>query len=83
MVEHGDQAARRPQRQEQQPQQRRLAGARGPGEELERMRLDLEIEVAQDLRSQPVAQADILESDHAVLPSGPPKADTIRPIGTG
>ena len=29
------------------------------------MRLDAEGEVAQDLRPQPIAQADILESDHA------------------
>ena len=55
------------QRQEQQAQQRGLAGAGGAGEELEGMRLDAEGEVAQDLRPQAVAQADILESDHAPL----------------
>ena len=67
MAEQGDQPARRPQRQEQQPQQRGLAGAGRAGEELERMRLDAEREVAQDLRPQPVAQADIFESDHPAL----------------
>ena len=67
VAEQGDQAARRLQRQEQQPQQRGLAGAGRAGEELERMRLDAEGEVAQDLRPQAVAQADILESDHARL----------------
>ena len=40
------------------------------------MRLDAEGEVAQDLRPHPVAQADILESDHTCLRSvvqgGPP-----------
>ena len=30
------------------------------------MRLDAEAEVAQDLRPEPVAQAHVLESDHAV-----------------
>ena len=39
----------------------------GPGEELEGMRLDAEREVAQDLRPQAVAQADVLESDHTPL----------------
>ena len=67
VVEHGDQAARRLERQEQHAQQRGLAGARWPGEELEGVALDAEAEVAQNLRAEPIAQADILESDHAVL----------------
>ena len=74
VAELGDQAARRLERQEQQPQQRGLAGAGGPGQELERMRLDAEREVAQDLRAQPIAQADVLKSDHTPLRSNSPKA---------
>ena len=42
VAEQRDEAARRPQRQEQQAQQRGLARARGPGQELERMRIDPE-----------------------------------------
>ena len=38
------------------------------------MRLDAEREVAQDLRPQAVAQADVLESDHARLRSIPVQA---------
>ena len=38
VAEQIDEAAGRPQRQEQQPQQRGLAGAGRPGEELEGMR---------------------------------------------
>ena len=37
------------------------------------MRLDLEVEVAQDLGPEPVPQSHVLESDHAVSPSGPPE----------
>ena len=73
MAEQRDQPARRPQRQEQQPQQRGLAGAGRAGEELERMRLDAEGEVAQDLRPEPVAQAYVLESDHVRPPPRCPR----------
>ena len=66
MAELGDQAAGRLQRQEQQPQQRGLAGARGAGEELEGVRLDAKAEVAQDLGPEAIAQSDVLESDHAL-----------------
>ena len=69
MIEHADQAAGRPQRQQHQPQQRGLAGAGRAGEELEGMPADPEIEVAQHLGAEPIAQADILEPDHAVLRS--------------
>jgi hypothetical protein len=31
------------------------------------MRIDPEAQVAQDLRSEPIAQADILESNHVIL----------------
>src|SRR5665647_3068655 len=49
MAELGDQPARGFQRQEQQPQQRSLAGAGRTGEELEGMRLDAERAVLRDL----------------------------------
>src|ERR1700740_3258961 len=67
MTELGDQAPRRPHRQKKQPQQRGLASAGRPGEELKRMRVDTEREVAQDLGPKPIAQAHILESDHPPL----------------
>ena len=38
------------------------------------MTFDLEAEVAQDLGAEPIARADILKSDHAVLRTGPPPA---------
>src|SRR5208282_1047762 len=67
LVEHRDQTACRPQRQEQHAKERRFAGAGWSGEELERLNVNTEGQVAQNLRAEPIAQADILESDHAVL----------------
>src|SRR6266481_4940457 len=75
MAEQIDQPAGRPQRQEQQFQQRRLAGARRPGEELEGMGWDQEVEVAQDLLPQSVSQSDIFEPNQAQLRS------TLGPAG--
>ena len=72
MPEQRDQAAGRADRKEEQPQQRGLAGAGRPGQELERMRLDPEREITQHLRPEPVTQANILESDHAPAPVSPP-----------
>src|SRR6202043_193288 len=69
MAEQVDQAAGRPQRQEQQPQQRGLAGAGRAGEELEGVGRDLETKVAQNLRAKPVAQSDIFEPNQAQLRS--------------
>ena len=69
VAEQVDQAAGRPQRQEQQLQQRGLAGAGRPGEELEGMGRNLETEVAQNLRAEPVAQSDIFEPNQAQLRS--------------
>ena len=66
-AEERDQPAGRLHGQEDQPQQRRLAGARRAGQELERVRLDREGEVAQDLRPHAVAHADILELNHRPL----------------
>ena len=71
-AEDGDEAPGRLQRQQDEPQQRRLAGSRRAGEELERMRLDAEAEVLENLRPHAVAQADILETHHcALLPLSP------------
>ncbi len=67
MAELGNQPPRRLHRQKQKPQQRGLAGARRAREKLEGMRINAEREVAQNLRSQPVAQANVLESDHPPL----------------
>src|SRR5436190_9608152 len=81
MIEYADQAARRPQRQEHHAQERGLPGAGGAGEELKRTPFDAERDVAQNLRSEPVAQAHILEPDHAVLrrllPRGQPAAGAV------
>src|SRR6202020_1161538 len=64
-----DQATGRPQRKEQQPQQRGLAGSRGAGEKLEGMGGNGETEVAQNLRAEPVAQSDIFEPNQVQLRS--------------
>src|SRR6202035_5864817 len=69
MAEQINQAAGWAQRQEQQPQQRGLAGAGGAGEELEGMGGDQEIKVAQNLRAKPVTQSDIFEPNQAQLRS--------------
>src|ERR1700694_4697494 len=69
MAEQVDQAAGRPQRQEQQLQERGLAGAGRTGEELEGVGRNCEIEVAQNLRAKPVTQADIFEPNQAQLRS--------------
>jgi hypothetical protein len=55
VAEYGDKTARRPQRQKQHAQERGLACPRGPGQELERMGFDPERQIAQDLRSKPIA----------------------------
>jgi len=69
LIEQGDQAARRLERQKQQAQQRGLAGAGGAGEKLERVGGDQEGEVAQNLRAEPVPQTDIFEPNQAQLRS--------------
>src|SRR6185437_6690313 len=55
----------RPQRQEQEPQQGGLPRAGRAGEKLEGMGRNLEAEVAQNLRAEPVAQTDIFEPDQS------------------
>src|SRR3954453_18463263 len=72
MAEQRDQPARRPQREEQETQQRALAGAGGAGEELERTGVDAEGEVAQDLGTEAIAQSYMLEPDHVPLPPRTP-----------
>ena len=58
-------AAGRPHRQEQDPQQGGLPRAGRAGEKLEGMGRNLEAEVAQNLRAEPVAQTDIFEPDQS------------------
>jgi hypothetical protein len=64
MPEQIDEAPRRPQRQENEAQQGRLTGARRPGQELERLPLDGETNILEDLSAHPIAKANIFESDH-------------------
>ena len=67
VIEQRNQSPGRLERQEQQAQQRTLAGAGGAAEKLERARRNVEREVAQNFGAEPVAQSDILELNHAVL----------------
>ena len=62
-AEQTDEAARRLQREQDELQQGRLAGARGAGQELERLRLDAKADVLEDLAAHAVAQADVFECD--------------------
>src|SRR3984957_689408 len=87
VAEQVDQPAGRPQRQEQQPQQRGLAGAGRAGEELEGVGGDLETEVAQNLRAEPVTQSDIFEPNQAQLrlmwgATGTPKPEAPGPLAS-
>src|SRR5262249_18373442 len=60
--------------------QRGLAGAGRPGQELKRMGLDLEIQVAQDFGAESVPQSHVFESDHAAaLPTGCPPLPATAP----
>src|SRR5262249_53256206 len=67
VAEQRHQPARGPQREKQQTQKRGLAGARGPGEELERTLIDTERKIAQDLGTEAIAQAHVFEPDHLPL----------------
>ena len=69
--EQRDQPAGRLQREQDQPQQRGLSGARRAGEELEALRPDREGDVLQDLGPEVVAQAHILETDQTRLQALP------------
>ena len=68
-VEHADQAARRLQRHEQQAQKRRLAGARGAGQELERLFRNVEGQVPEDFRAHAVTQTDIFKMNQRAAQS--------------
>ena len=63
--EDGDQTAGRLQRHEQQAQQRRLAGAGGPGEKVKRTGKQVKGDVAQDFGTAAIAQSDPVKSNHA------------------
>src|SRR5262249_14295695 len=71
VAEQRDQPARGPQREKQQTQKRGLAGARGPGEELERTLIDTERKIAQNLGTEAIAQAHVFEPDHLPLRTRP------------
>ena len=62
LAEDVDRAARRLQAEQHQLEHGRLAGAGRAGEELEALRRDRKIEVAQHLRSDAVAQTDIVKA---------------------
>src|SRR5262249_58415823 len=68
VIEQRDQPARGPQREEQETQERTLAGTRGAGEKLERARLDAERKIVQHLGTEAVAQSHMLEPDHCLSP---------------
>ena len=63
MAEHGDEAARRAVGKVHEAKQRRLAGAAGAGQEMERPRFQCEADIAQHFRPGAVAHADILETN--------------------
>ena len=73
LAEYLDDAARRLQRQQHQPQQRRFAGARRPREKLKALSFNGEGEVADDLDPHAVSQADIFEAKQR-----PPLCGAIR-----
>ena len=70
-VEQVDGPAARPQRQIEEPKQRRLAGAGRPGEKVEGSRRQLEAEAGQHFGSMAVPSRDVLESHHPRLPFAP------------
>ncbi len=67
MVDH---PARGLEREQDEAQQRCLSGTRWAGEILKGARRDLEREIMEHFRPHPVAQANILEADHAASPPG-------------
>jgi hypothetical protein len=70
VFEHADQAAGRPKRHQHKPKEGGFAGSGRSGQELKGVVLDTEIEIAEHLPAETIAQADILELNHAVLRSG-------------
>ncbi len=88
LPEDVDGSSRRPQRQQHQPQERRLAGPRWPGQELKALRSDREIEVADDLFAQSIVQTDVFEAKQdgftalATRTTRPRPRTIMRPRGT-
>ena len=76
MAEQIDQPARGFEREKEHPQERRLARAGRAGEELERVRLEPEADIAQHFRTEAVAQTDVFEADHASSESRLPDLST-------
>src|ERR1019366_4095588 len=75
-----DRAARRPQGQQDEPQKRRLASARGAGQELERLWPDGKADILQDFRPHPITQADIFKTDQRnLVQNGPGRIGLRRP----
>lgn len=66
LAENLDLAAGRLQRQQHQAQNRGLSGAGRTGQEVERARGDVDVDVAQNLGSATVLQPDISHLDHGV-----------------
>ena len=67
LAENEDQASRRPERHEQQAQQRGFARAGRTGEEVKRSRNHMKGDVAKDLWASAVAQPNIFKADHAIV----------------
>src|SRR3984885_7044929 len=77
LIEHVDQDAARPQRQQHQTEQGGLARTGGAGQKMEGMPVDRKMGVAQRLGPEPIAQADILE------PDPPPSSASLQVINEG
>src|SRR5205085_7387483 len=69
MAKDGNEATGRPQRQEEKPQQRRLTRPGWPSKELKRTRIDPKGNIAQDLRTEAVAQTYMLKPHHVPVPT--------------
>ena len=61
LAKDADRSSCRPEREQHQPHEGRLAGAGRAGEELKALRLDGKIKIAEHLRSHAVAQTDVFE----------------------
>ena len=80
LAENGNETARRLEVEEQQADQRRLAGAGRAGQELEGMGGDREGQIAQHLPPRSIAEADIFKPDHASFPPQSPAG--LRPLAS-
>src|SRR5262249_20193773 len=66
-----DRSPSRPQREQHQPHEGSLAGARRAGEELKALWVDGKIEIAEHLRSHAVAQTNVFEPEQTRFPWRP------------